>query len=193
MRFGQSVTRGTTATRASTRRWSRTTAVLLACGAALLLSAAPGSAAHPAAHDVAGVPALPAAYPVEHGALTVDGTLAPGNTVTVTGAGFAPGSQAELTVASQPQSLGFFTANGSGTVTARVTIPALDPGSHTLTLTGPLPAGGTLILTADFTVGGALPRTGANLPIRAAVTGLVIAALGALLLVSRRTRRHDWS
>jgi hypothetical protein len=124
---------------------------------------------------------------------TVDGTLAPGNTVTVTGAGFAPGSQAELTVASQPQSLGFFTANGSGTVTARVTIPALDPGSHTLTLTGPLPAGGTLILTADFTVGGALPRTGANLPIRAAVTGLVIAALGALLLVSRRTRRHDWS
>lgn len=166
-------------------------AAALVCGGVLFLSAAPAGA-QPAVQPVTALAAVAPAYPVERGSLSVDGTPAPGNTVTVSGSGFAPGSEAEVTVASDIQSLGTFTADGSGAVTAEVTIPSLDEGSHTLTMEGSLAGGGTLILTATFSVGETLPTTGSNLPIRLAVLGAGLVALGALL-VPRRMRRHGWS
>ncbi len=165
---------------------------MLFTGAALVLSAAP-AAAQAVQQPVTGVAALAPAYPVQNGDLAIiSGAPASGNTITVRGKGFAPGSQEELTVASQTIALGTFTANGSGTTTATVTLPSLEAGTHTLTMQGALAGGGTLILTADFTVGESLPTTGSNLPIRLAVMGAGLVAVGALL-VSRRMRRHGWS
>jgi alpha-L-fucosidase len=54
----------------------------------------------------------------------------PGETITVTGSGFAPGSSVHLTLHTKVYDLGTFTANAQGSFTAHVTLPAGVYGKH---------------------------------------------------------------
>ncbi|MGW4803303.1 hypothetical protein [Kitasatospora sp. NPDC004272] len=125
---------------------------VLRCGAAALLFlsgaalAAPAAAAVPAFGDLA-----PAAgsYPVETGTLTTPSqteNLAPGGSITITGGGYQPGGTVELTLHSTPVVLGQVTADGSGSFTTTVTLPAgTAAGTHTIQATGPDARGGTRV------------------------------------------------
>ncbi|GAA2090714.1 hypothetical protein GCM10009759_14500 [Kitasatospora saccharophila] len=136
---------------------------VLRCGAAALLFlsgaalAAPAAAAVPAFGDL--VPAA-GSYPVSEGTLaatTQTTDLVPGGGVTVTGGGYQPGGTIELTLHSTPVALGKATADGSGSFTTTVTLPAdTTPGTHTIQATGPDARGGTRVdsLTVEVNGGG---------------------------------------
>lgn len=144
--------------------------------------------------------ALPAAagaqqYPPSAANLTVsDSTPGAGGQVTVTGTGFAPGANVVITFESTPVTLATVTADAGGAFSTVVTIPAnATPGAHTIKATGAGAGGGTLVLSAQVTVGGAsggtLAKTGANgiLPLLLVAAGLVL--VGGVLIVSVRRRQ----
>jgi hypothetical protein len=71
--------------------------------------------------------------------LTSDEPLTAGAELTLSYSGFQPNEVVTVVMRSTPVTLGTFTADASGTVTADVTIPtSAETGSHTLTLTGPM-------------------------------------------------------
>lgn len=74
----------------------------------------------------------------DNGGGSTDGVTAqPGDPVSVNGSGYTPGETVDETLHSTPVSLGSVMANGSGDVSATVTIPIGTPaGAHELLLTG---------------------------------------------------------
>ena len=107
--------------------------------------------------------------------------------------GFQPGEQVTLVMRSTPVTLGTFTADASGLVTANATIPAsAEPGSHTLTLSGPA--------TGDVVVGlhlaaarqheTAVTSDGTDLTLPLALGGAALVLLlgvGGFVVLRRRT------
>ncbi|MBB3678387.1 hypothetical protein [Modestobacter versicolor] len=113
---------------------------------------------------------------------------APGQQITRVLKGFKPNEVVTLVLHSTPVTLGTYTADANGVVTATFTLPAGTVlGTHTLAYDGNLGSHyeSTITLTAD---GKALAYTGASvtLPLVGG-TVLVAAGAGALLLGRRRT------
>jgi hypothetical protein len=132
-------------------------------------------------------------YPVTGGDLSVSNdAVAPGDTVTVTGDGFAPGADVVITVHSTAIDLATVSADGSGAIGTTVTIPSgLAAGSHTLTATGPDPAGGSHVLSQSITVsdsGPSLAFTGGSVIGLGSVAVAVLVVGGLLVMVTRRRR-----
>ena len=147
-----------------------------------------------AATFVFAAPAM-AVYTGDGGVDVSDPTVSTGGTTTITSSGWGANVQVTLVLNSDPVNLGTFAANGSGVVTAVVTIPAsVDAGSHSLVLTGTDPSGAPRTVTATLTVtspsSGSLPRTGAALAALLGVAGILIAA-GMVLSKARRRASTD--
>lgn len=71
----------------------------------------------------------------------------------IDGNGFAPGGTLQVTVYSEPQSLGEVTADETGRVSAELAVPSgLQPGFHHVELVGPLAGGGQQVGFAGFVV-----------------------------------------
>jgi hypothetical protein len=75
-----------------------------------------------------------------------------GTTVVIGGQGLAPGSTMALVVRSTPQTLATGTVSSLGNFSTKISLPALSPGSHTLTLSGTAPDGSLVTLTQGFSV-----------------------------------------
>ncbi len=137
-------------------------------------------------------------YPVQESTLQTNKTqVRAGETITVSGAGFAPNST--VTIELNPV-LGTTQTRADGTFSTTVTIPLnTTPGIHTLTATGTAANGAVRRLSATIEVlpaagaapapGGTLPRTGTGItaPL-AASAGLLIAA-GLVAVTATRRRR----
>lgn len=137
-------------------------------------------------------------YPLQTGDLQVDGggggevVLAPGDPVTITGGGFAPGSDVVITIESEPVVLGETTADATGDFSTTVVLPAALPaGGHTIKATGDDARGGVLVLSQEVTVAGAsgeggLPVTGVSGGDLLLVAGLLLLVGGGVLFAIRR-------
>lgn len=122
-----------------------------------------------------------------------------GGPLTVSGSGFAPNSDVQIIIESDPILLATVTADGSGAFSVEVTIPASLSGEHLIIATGIDPAGSVRVLgttvviapapTVPATSTGAAPeisRPGSD-PVVFAVAGAGIVILtGVLLLATRR-------
>ena len=136
-------------------------------------------------------PASAQQYPPAVNSLTIsDTTPCAGQTITIDGRTFAPGSTVTVVLTSGPVTLGSATANAVGVIALQSTIPADTPlGAHTLIATGTAPNGQTLSLSLAIqmaaancggtsTASGTLPRTGDDTSIPLAKIGLGLAAVG---------------
>ncbi|MGG7463969.1 GH92 family glycosyl hydrolase [Plantibacter sp. YIM 135347] len=144
------------------------------------------------------------------------GTARPGDTLSVSGTGFAVGEQVEVILHSEPVTLGTFQANGDGVFQANVVLPSDAPlGEHTievlglgsgasasapLTLVAKLPepgtggGGTTPVRPGDYD--GILTTTGAQGVEAGGLIALALivvggAALGAGFLIRRRRNREQ--
>jgi hypothetical protein len=113
-----------------------------------------------------------------------------GGSVDVSCGGWMPGSDVTITLHSDPVTLGTFTADDDGNISASVTIPdSIDVGAHTLELTGVDTTGAprTVTTTIEVSDGGAssLPRTGAAI---AALLGVatILFVVGTALSQARK-------
>jgi LPXTG-motif cell wall-anchored protein len=115
---------------------------------------------------------------------------------TVMGAGWQPGTTVALSIASTPQSLGSASVQSDGTFTQDVTIPCLDPGTHTISGSGTDAAGAANTASTTVTVtgtcapggGGTLPHTGSNSSgVITLACGLIL--FGAVLVIALNRRR----
>lgn len=126
--------------------------------------------------------------------------VGPGGSLTVGGSGFVPGGAITIVLHSTPVTIGGATANAAGTFSTVVTIPSdTTPGAHEIIASDD--AGDTvsiaLTVTGSSTGIGAtpatatpdLPFTGADI---AAVSGVgaIALALGGMLILTSRRRRH---
>lgn len=105
-------------------------------------------------------PAAAQQYPPSEEALAISTSEAsPGEAVTVSGGGFAAGSNVTITFESTPVVVGITRADGAGRFTTQVRIP-LDatPGMHTLRATGVDPAGHPRVLATAIRVTGDLAQ-----------------------------------
>ena len=137
--------------------------------------------------------AIAPALPTSNGALgnsDTDGRIVAGTPVTLTGAGFAPGSTVELVAYSTPVKLGEAVVLADGTFTATVTVPAtLTNGVHHLVATGVDPAGNVRNLVVEVTVSGGtavLASTGFSTLPYLGTGALALLAGGGLLVAARR-------
>ena len=118
-----------------------------------------------------------------------DTTAAAGGSFDVVGTGFEPGERVAIELHSDPITLALVTANASGEVLTRVTIPAdVPPGEHELVLTG-LASGRTVSIDVTITRAAtgagtvtALGSTGGSFPIALIAVGGLLTAGGGLLL-----------
>jgi len=86
--------------------------------------------------------------------------LRPGDSLYVTGAGFAPGSSVDITIESTPVLLGTVTADPSGTVASTVQIPStIAAGVHTIKLTGQTVGGAVLVQSQEITIAAVVSNT----------------------------------
>lgn len=152
------------------------------------------------------VPTTAAAGPApdcaDCGRLSAGESLGPGDVLRLGYTGFRPGEQVTVVLRSTPVTLGAFTADGAGTVTAEVTLPSdAAAGSHTLTFSGAL-SGDLVVLPLELdAAAAAAPSARATRPtgspgstalrsLSAGAAALLLAA-GVLALVERRrTARH---
>lgn len=106
---------------------------------------------------------------------------APGGSVTISGSGFAPGSEVTITIESTPQTLTTVFADADGSFSATVQIPTdLSLGPHTLQATGVTPDGATLVLSSELTLAAPGSEEAEGLPI--AVVVIAVALAGVVLL-----------
>lgn len=116
-------------------------------------------------------------------------TVDAGDTVTMSGNGFAPNSVLTITLLSNPVILGTVSSDSFGQFTATVRIPADTlPGTHTLDVSGPDPTGHRHDAVATITV--TLPRTGIASATRTTATGIAVIALGFALVALAYYERH---
>lgn len=132
-------------------------------------------------------------YPFSNGPLDVGpdgntGVVAPGEAITISGGGYAPGAEVTIIIESDPIVLGTTRANAAGRFSLTVRIPAgLPAGEHRLTAVGPGPDGELRVLTRSVEV------TGTPSPPPLAFTGastFVLAIIGAALLLTGLGLRH---
>jgi LPXTG-motif cell wall-anchored protein len=133
--------------------------------------------------------------PAYNGAAVLnDSTADPGQTLTITATGCAPGFQATGTVNGLNIPLGPATVNPNGTVTFSFTVPAGTPAG---TYTASVNCGAASVLGVTFTVnpastgsvgGGSIPRTGDDSSVPLAQVGVALLALGcgAVFVAKRR-------
>lgn len=143
--------------------------------------------------------------------------VAAGGSLQAAGAGFAPGSTVRVAMAAT--SLGSATADRDGAFSAALVVPAsTEPGSYTVTASGPASPGGDQVLSASLRVTGAqagdaangargtnsaggergqgegaepLPRTGTASTLPLVLTGGTLLAVGVGTVVLARRRRAD--
>lgn len=133
-----------------------------------------------------------------------------GGAVIASCVGLRPNSEASATLESTPRPLGTFRVNGSGVLTATLTIPAdAEPGPHTIVISGTANAGNPQIVRLPLTItaaqrggpqpgGGSAPAGGntnsplSNSPVLprtgASIALLVVTGLGLILLGLRLQR-----
>lgn len=141
-----------------------------------------------------------------------------GETVTVTGDGFAPNDAVTMTLHSTPIPLGTATADAHGILSATFTVPSADLGSHTVVVAGAVsgeaPGVAFQVVSADSPdptdppttpgtttgsggqtgvafqpPGGTLSGTGSGPVALWVITAVALTALGVALVVVRRRRR----
>lgn len=142
------------------------------------------------------VPCPPGTYPpgVECTPVTLtDTVVAPGETLTVTVTGFGAGTDVTFAFPTVPVSLGSFTTDASGSLTASLRIPSsLDAGTYVLTASGVAADGSARILSSTLTVtdaGSDLPLTGFEIG-AASVLGVGLLGAGTLAVASGRKRKR---
>jgi titin len=120
-----------------------------------------------------------------------------GGQLTVSGDGFAPGSQVQVIIESEPVLLATVTTDAAGSFTVDVTIPTSFSGEHLIVATGIDPAGsvrvlGTTIVVAALqvpptstSVVDATPQ-GSDAVVLALAGAGIVAMTGSLLLATRR-------
>ncbi|MGY1742204.1 MULTISPECIES: fibronectin type III domain-containing protein [unclassified Blastococcus] len=141
---------------------------------------------------------FPATVPTSNGALGTSGfstgSVTQGQTITVSGSGYAPFSTVTVLVYSSPTVLGTVEADANGAFTFTGKLPAgLAAGSHTLVAAGVDADGNPRYLTQAITVGGptgsgGLAYTGADIAVPA-IGGLAALAVGGGLVLAGRRRR----
>lgn len=143
---------------------------------------------------------IPATVPEPDDALSAPAgakTPEPGETITVSGTGFAPNSRIELVIYSSPQSLGTTTTKEDGSFSKEVVIPSSLSGSHTVTAFGVDPDGNARVLALGITVAAVTPAaaddsglavTGAP-TVTILLTGVLLIAAGAATRLAGRHRR----
>ncbi|MBV8981879.1 MAG: choice-of-anchor L domain-containing protein [Acidimicrobiia bacterium] len=83
---------------------------------------------------------------------------APGQSITITGTGFAPNQPVTITATNPPTSLGTATSDPAGHVQAQVVVPVnAAPGPEQIVITGPAPGGGTHQVVVSFTIAATAP------------------------------------
>jgi LPXTG-motif cell wall-anchored protein len=143
---------------------------------------------------------VPATVPASHGALipgagSSDKVVA-GKSMVVTGTGYRPGSTVQLVIYSTPQVLTSVVADGGGSFTVTVPVPAgLAAGQHTLVASGVDSSGNARYMNLPVTVsksgvatlsGRRLASTGTDVtvPLLGGVAALAVG--GGLIMASRR-------
>ncbi|WP_022891046.1 family 78 glycoside hydrolase catalytic domain [Agromyces subbeticus] len=144
------------------------------------------------ASDVAGNVGAAGTRTVVGGSLS-QAAAKPGDTITVTGEGFAPGETVTIELRSEPVRLGQAVADDAGAFSTSVTIPSdTATGEHHIVLTGEDPESTiSFAITVDpdtVILPGGIATTGAVVA-PALTLGLLLAAAGAALVIIRR-RRH---
>lgn len=92
--------------------------------------------------------------------------LRPGDSLYVTGAGFAPGSSVDITIESTPVLLGTVTADPSGAVASTVQIPTtIAAGVHTIKLTGQTVGGAVLVQSQQITIASVVSNSPTTTPV----------------------------
>jgi hypothetical protein len=126
--------------------------------------------------------------PTSHGSgATSQSQVTPGQAVTITGSEFAANSDLQVSLESDPISMGSIRSDAAGRYSATVVIPAAaKPGSHEIVVRGPAAVGGTRETRAAVTV--ALPRTGSE-PTGPLAAGLAALGIGLLLVATADGRR----
>jgi titin len=113
-------------------------------------------------------PSAPPAIP-QDGPPESDGTLSapagsttpdPGETITISGTGFAPNSEVTIVIYSSPHSLGTVMTDQAGAFSKAVTIPSNLSGSHTITSMGIDPDGASRVLALGVTIAGSTTTGG---------------------------------
>jgi hypothetical protein len=101
-----------------------------------------------------GTPVLAQGYPPSSETLSVSTSVAvPGEPITVSGSGYAPGTTVTITFESTPRVIGVLQADASGRFTAQVVVPAdATPGMHTIRATGLGDDGSTRVVSAAIMV-----------------------------------------
>jgi LPXTG-motif cell wall-anchored protein len=130
-----------------------------------------------------------AQYPPSTGTGTVSrSTVESGGTVEFCGDGFEPGS--EVIIEDNGTEVGTATADGDGEFC--ITLTLTGAGTHLLTGTGTGAAGEVRVVSATVTVvaAGGLPRTGSDTILPAVGIGVLLAALGTVLVLAVRRRRQ---
>lgn len=135
--------------------------------------------------------------PADEGQQVSDTQLTPGEPFTVSGGGFAPGS--DVTVRFDAQVLGTVLVRPNGTFSGTFTTPEnASPGTHTITSTGRAPDGTQRVLRSTVQVLGAavnrtgtLPRTGTGLTMPLATSAGLLIGAGAVAIVATRRRRQS--
>ncbi len=123
-----------------------------------------------------------------------------GETVSVGGDGFRPGSNVRIEFRSQPVELKTVTADANGSFDTSIVIPMTASfGEHTIAALGtnPTPPGGARELTGRITIvppaaaggGGTLPRTGLGSALPLALGGVGLLGIGTVAVVAARRRR----
>lgn len=154
--------------------------VLAALSALALLLLAPSAATAAPGDETAYPPALPSSP-----TLSIGGTPSSGATVPVTGANFRPGETADIYVLSDAIFLLTAVADANGGFTVNVTLPQLEPGSHSIEARGNQGS----IAEARFVVAGTGGAAGNGTTTGgdqlawtgAAVGSLVVLAIGLLI------------
>lgn len=161
----------------------------------LVVLAATAVSYAPAQAQTTTCPSTPSYAPSSGTATVADSTLIPGQTVAVSGGGFAAGSTVTLSLNPGGTALGSDTVDADCTFSTTVTIPTSVLGtSFTIQASGTDPSGNARVLSAAVTVGaadaaaGGLPTTGSNStqPLTVAGIGLVLIGAAAVVVVRRR-------
>lgn len=116
-----------------------------------------------------------------------------GGTFDFQGGGFNPGETVDVTIFSDPVKVASVTANASGSVSGRATVPtSVDPGTHRLELKG---ASSGKVASVTFTVsaagtaavaaaGAGLPDTGSSSTGPTSVAAMSALVVGAILVIT---------
>lgn len=121
-----------------------------------------------------------------------DRTPAPGQSVVVSGVGFAPNSKVVVTIEPGSTVLATLTADATGVVSGTVTIPAGTSGDAKLVLKGVTASGAAVSASMAIVVGSSsagLPTTGSNTEPMVMWALAAVAAGGVLVLTVTRRRR----